>query len=79
MAEHTIPHPAETAQERVRELLASVTVTNIETGKPLDRQAKLGRVIAACRGHVPTLVTINWGGTSPAEVRAALDEVRGAE
>src|SRR6187402_1809045 len=38
-------------QARVRQLLARVTVVNLETGKRLDRQASLGRVIAACRGY----------------------------
>lgn len=64
---------------RVRHLLEQIDVTNIETGKPLAPQAKLGRVIAACRGHVPALVSIDWGSTTPAEVRAALDEMRGSE
>lgn len=62
---------------RIRELLACITVVNVETGKPLAPQAKLGRVIAACRGHIPTLVSIDWGSTSATEVRAALDALRG--
>lgn len=62
---------------RVRHLLDQITVVNLETGKPLSQQAKLGRVIAACRGHVPTLVRIDWGATSAAAVRDALDALRG--
>lgn len=63
----------------VRNLLNQITVKNIETGKPLNPQAKLGRVIAACRGHIPTLVAIDWGSTSATEFRAALDAMREAE
>lgn len=70
--------PDHDPQARVRELLAGITVTSLETGKPLNPQAKLGRVIAACRGHIPTLVSIDWGSTSATEVRAALDALRGA-
>lgn len=64
---------------RVRNLLDQIQVTNIETGKPLAHQAKLGRVIAACRGHIPTLVSINWGSTTCEAVREALDALREAE
>lgn len=67
------------ARARVRNLLAQITVTNIVTREPLNAQAKLGRVIAACRGHVPTLVSIDWGNTCATEVKAALDAVREAE
>lgn len=69
----------EEVRASIRRLLAEVTVTNVETGKPLDRQAKLGRVIAACRGYEATLVLIDWGTTSPEAVREALDALRGAE
>lgn len=62
---------------RLQQLLDQVTVTNIQTGKPLAEMGKRGRVFAACRGHVPTLVTIDWGSTNPAAVKAALDELRG--
>ena len=79
MVDHTIPHPADVAQERVRQLLGQIRVTNLETGAPLPPQAKLGRVIAACRGHIPTLVAIDWGQTSATEVRAALDALRRAQ
>lgn len=64
---------------RVRNLLEKIEVTNVVTRKPLHAQAKLGRVIAACRGHVATLVSINWGTTTPEEVREALDEMREAD
>lgn len=64
---------------RVRHLLERITVTSLETGRPLNRQAKLGRVIAAARGHVHSLVDIDWGTTSLAEVREALDAAREAE
>lgn len=72
MTTQTVTDP----RARVRTLLDQITVTNIETGKPLNHQAKLGRVIAACRGHVHTLVTIDWGTTTADEVRAALDALR---
>lgn len=72
----TVPHPHDAAKERVHALLAGIKVTSLTTGKPLNPQAKLGRVIAACRGHIPTLVAIDWGSTSAAEVRAALDALR---
>jgi len=64
---------------RVRQLLSAITVTSLTSGKPLTPQAKLGRVIAACRGHLPTLVHIDWGTTTPEAVRDALDAAREAE
>ncbi len=72
---HTTVDP----RTRVRHLFDQITVTNLETGKPLSEQAKRGRVIAACRGHVPTLVRIDWGQTTPEAVREALDAMREAE
>lgn len=60
-------------------MLDQITVTNVATGQPLPEIAKRGRVFAACRGHVPTLVTIDWGSTTPEAVREALDTLRGAE
>lgn len=77
MTNTNLPKPDPRA--RVQQLLDEITVTSIETGKPLPEIAKRGRVFAACRGHVPTLVTINWGTTSPEAVRAALDVLRGSE
>ena len=70
--------PDNDSQARVRELLARITVTSLETGKRLNPQATLGRVIAACRGHVSALVDIDWGTASPEAVREALDALRGA-
>lgn len=61
---------------RVRHLLDQVTVTSIETGRHLEGPAKRSRILAAARGYEATLVTINWGNTSPEAVREALDALK---
>lgn len=65
---------------RVRALLQQVRVTNLETGKRLDPQASLGRVIADVRGYQHTLVSVDYGDTATRdEICRALDELRQAE
>jgi len=73
MSNPTLPN--HDPQSRVRQLLQQITVTNIETGQRLDGAAKRGRVFAAARGYVSTLVHVEWNGTAT-EMKAALDALR---
>lgn len=68
--------PEDGARARVQSLLDQITVTTLD-GRKLGEIAKRGRVFAAVRGHIPSLVHINWGSTTPEAVKAALDELRG--
>ena len=72
MTVRTVPD----VRSRIQHLLASVTVTSLETGKPLEGMAKRGRVIADVRGYQHKLVAVDYGTTSRAEFLALFDQMR---